>query len=68
MEHDTDSLDCACGPEFFLPCDDHGDGETCWKCVARRGLVPITREEAEATERSVVIVHAESFPPPRGTR
>lgn len=57
MEHDTDSLDCACGPEYLVPCDEHGFDERCWKCEGRNGCVAITREEAEREEVTCIIVH-----------
>lgn len=56
-EHDTDGLDCFCQPEYFRVCDeDHPDTEPCWKC-GPRGMIPLTRAEAEAIDEPIVIVH-----------
>ena len=52
-EHVTHGLDCWCNPLWKLPCDECENG--CWKCD--RGLIPLTREEAEAAEDPLVIVH-----------
>lgn len=60
--HDTDSLDCPCGPDYFVPCDEHEvDGETCWRCAAHNGLLPLTRAEADACDDPIVIVHQEDY-------
>ena len=58
-EHITDGNDCWCDPEYLLPCDDHGDSKRCWKCEGRNGCAVLTRAEADATDRSIVIVHRE---------
>lgn len=70
-EHDTDGLDCWCGPSYFLPCDEcdvedwRGAARAylsemptapgCWKCT--NGLIPLSRAEAGAAEVPLVIVH-----------
>ena len=62
-EHDVDSLDCPCGPDYFAPCDEHDDPDaTCWRCAAHNGLLPLTRAEADAATDPIVIVHQEAFP------
>jgi hypothetical protein len=53
MEHETSGLGCWCAPTYLLPCDECEDG--CWKCVG--GTIPLSRAEAEATDRPLVIVH-----------
>jgi len=58
--HDTNNLDCWCGPDFKVLCDEH-DGDAglaagCWKCGGS-GLVVISKEDAIATDETVVIVH-----------
>lgn len=52
-EHDTDGHDCWCAPQWFVPCDDCDDG--CWKCVG--GLIELSRHEADAEDRPLLIVH-----------
>ena len=53
--HDTDSLGCWCAPRFYLPCDECERGQGCWKC--ERGLIELTREQADASDVPLVIVH-----------
>lgn len=59
QQHNTDGYDCpACQPEYFRLCDEeHPTADSCWKC-SPRGMIAITREEAEATDEPVIIVHA----------
>lgn len=57
--HDTESLNCWCGPTFLLPCDEC-DGGGCWKCL--RGTIQLTREEAEGATVPLVIVHRYELP------
>jgi len=69
-EHDLLGLDCWCSPRYLLPCDEcdveiapaddateqiFERGSGCWKCDD--GCIPLSRAEAEATERSIIIVH-----------
>ena len=49
------ALDCWCDPKFYKPCDEGDTG--CWKC--KDGLIRLTREEAEAENGGLVIVHNE---------
>ena len=58
-EHDTDSLDCPCGPEFLFPCDEHPFEDRCWKCETRNGLIPMSRAEADACDYPIIVVHRE---------
>jgi hypothetical protein len=51
--HDIESLECWCMPSFLLPCDECDDG--CWKCD--RGRIILTREQAEACDVAIVIIH-----------
>lgn len=53
-EHLTNSLNCWCRPQFFVPCDDC-DGAGCWKCG--RGLVEINYATAADPRVTCVIVH-----------
>ena len=40
-QHDTNGLDCACGPEYFRLCDkDHPDADPRWKC-SPRGMIAV---------------------------
>lgn len=52
-EHTTDGFDCWCSPAYLLPCNECDTG--CWKCT--NGLIPLSRAEADASERPIVIVH-----------
>jgi hypothetical protein len=70
-EHCTDWLDCWCLPSYHLACDECDvaeyrgaarvylaeppSGAGCWKC--EHGLIPITRAEADATDRTLIVVH-----------
>ena len=70
-EHDTDFLDCWCGPSYYLVCDDcdpldyrgaarvylleHPTGPGCWNCT--NGLIPLSRADAGITEETLVVVH-----------
>lgn len=49
------ALDCWCEPRYCLPCDECDTG--CWKCES--GLIRLTRDEAEAEDRPIIIVHSE---------
>lgn len=51
--HDTESIDCWCSPRYLKPCDECETG--CWKC--ERGVIPLTREEAEACDDPIIVVH-----------
>jgi hypothetical protein len=70
QEHDTDGLDCWCGPRYSLPCDEcevevapaddaseriYERGAGCWKCEG--GTIRLTREQAEHADAPLVIVH-----------
>jgi len=55
-EHDTESFDCWCGPRLCLPCTDC-DGSGCWKCAT--GLIDLTREQADETDDTVLVIHNE---------
>lgn len=52
-DHDIDSADCWCRPEFFKACDECSKG--CWKCD--RGMIWITREEVDDPDLTCVIIH-----------
>lgn len=52
-EHVTTGLDCWCAPTYLLPCDECETG--CWKC--ENGTTALTRTEAGAVDRPIVIVH-----------
>jgi hypothetical protein len=52
-EHITVGPDCWCSPRYLLPCDECESG--CWKCTD--GVIVLTRAEAEACDRPIVIVH-----------
>lgn len=54
-EHDTteSGVHCWCGPTFFVPCDECDAG--CWKCTD--GAIPLTKAEAVASDRAIVVVH-----------
>lgn len=52
-EHVTDGNDCWCGPTFQRPCDECDSG--CWKCDG--GVIRLTREEADASDAPIVVVH-----------
>jgi hypothetical protein len=70
-EHSDDLLDCRCSPSYYLACDEcdvveyrgaarvylteHPTSAGCWKC--ERGLIPITRAEADRTAETLIIVH-----------
>jgi hypothetical protein len=51
--HVTEGLDYWCEPRHCLPCDECDDG--CWKC--ERGLIELSRFEAEEQDGGLVIVH-----------
>jgi hypothetical protein len=71
MIHQMHSIDCACTPDAFVPCDDcdmenyylgpvYGlldmpDVPGCWKCF--RGLKPIARGDAKVICGTVILVH-----------
>lgn len=64
IEHNVESLDCACAPRFFLPCDEcEPETPGCWKCID--GLIELDRsaaDSAHADGEPLVIVHHEDLP------
>jgi hypothetical protein len=53
QEHVCTGFDCWCLPRYMIPCDECEEG--CWKCEG--GEIWVTREEAEASDLRVIIVH-----------
>lgn len=53
--HDTETLDCWCGPSIARVCDECAGSDGCWKC--ERGLIHITRNEAEMIDEPLIIGH-----------
>ena len=59
-DHDTDSIDCWCGPRFFKPCFIClGDGCVACSVTDFPGMTELSREDAESDDASILILHRE---------